>query len=126
VKRSAGKILEGQNAGETVEADHGDWYREMFGPSVTVGILKPSDLAGYRNQHVYIGQSKHTPMIKDAVRDVMPILFELLASGGDPWTVILVEERSPWLKILTPWSQGWGVLKSGVISCSTDPNNVDV
>ena len=84
VKRSVGKILEGQNAGETVEADHGDWYREMFGLSVTVGILKPSDLAGYRNQHVYIGQSMHTPMNNDAVRDVMPILFELLALEEHP------------------------------------------
>lgn len=79
VKKSIGKILTGENAGDTVDADHGDWYRELFAPSVAVGILKPSDLAGYRNQQVYIGQSKHTPVNKDGVRDVMPLLFELLA-----------------------------------------------
>lgn len=139
VKRSIGKILEGQNAGEVAGAQHGDWYREMFGPSVTVGLLKPSDLAGYRNHQVYISQSKHTPINKDAVRDVMPILFELLefeehpgvravlghfffvythpymdgngrmgrflmnvmlASGGYPWTVIPVEERSTYMNAL--------------------------
>ena len=61
-----------------LDADHGDWYRALFGPSVAVGILRPSDLAGYRNNQVYIGQSKHTPVNKDAVRDVMPLLFELL------------------------------------------------
>lgn len=78
VKESIAKILNGQNAGTIVDADHGDWYRALFGPSVAVGILRPSDLAGYRNNQVYIGQSKHTPVNKDAVRDVMPLLFELL------------------------------------------------
>ena len=72
------KILNGQNAGTIVDSDHGDWYRALFGPSVAGGILRPSDLAGYRNNQVYIGQSKHTPVNKDAVRDVMPLLFELL------------------------------------------------
>ena len=43
-----------------------------------VGLLKVSDLAGYRNGQVYISQSKHTPINKDGVRDVMPLLFELL------------------------------------------------
>jgi hypothetical protein len=78
VKESIRKILEGENAGKVVDLEHGDWYRELFGPSVAVGLLKPSDLAGYRNSQVYIGQSKHTPLNKDAVRDVMPLLFELI------------------------------------------------
>ena len=47
---------------------------------VTTGILKPSDLAGYRNAQVYIGQSKHTLINVNGVRDVMPLLFDLLAS----------------------------------------------
>jgi hypothetical protein len=78
VKESIRKILNGENGGKVVDADHGDWYRELFGPSVTVGLLRPSDLAGYRNNQVFISQSKHTPINKDAVRDVMPVLFELL------------------------------------------------
>jgi Fic family protein len=78
VEQSIGKILEGENAGEIVEADHRQWYRELFGPSITAGILKPADLAGYRNHQVYIGQSKHVPLNREAVRDAMPTLFELL------------------------------------------------
>lgn len=78
VKESVIRILEGENAGKVVDNDHGDWYRELFAPSVAVGLLKASDLAGYRNIQVYIGQSKHTPVNKDGVRDVMPLLFELL------------------------------------------------
>ncbi|MFX4493710.1 Fic family protein, partial [Acinetobacter baumannii] len=54
------------------------WYRELFAPSVTAGLLKASDLAGYRNHQVYIGNSKHTPLNKEAVREAMPTLFELL------------------------------------------------
>lgn len=84
VKESVIQILNGKNAGEVVDTDHGDWYRELFAPSVTVGLLKASDLAGYRNIQVYIGQSKHTPINKDGVRDVMPLLFELLADEQDP------------------------------------------
>lgn len=78
VEKSILKILEGENPGAVVDSDHGDWYRELFSPSVTAGILQPSDLAGYRTGQVFIGQSKHVPMPKEAVRDVMPILFELL------------------------------------------------
>jgi len=84
VKKSIHKILDGNNAGKVADAEHGDWYRELFGPSVTVGLLKPSDLAGYRNHQVYIGQSKHTPVNKDGVRDVMPLLFELLEAEKHP------------------------------------------
>jgi hypothetical protein len=78
VKESIKRILKGENAGIVVDDEHGDWYRELFAPSVAVGLLRPSDLAGYRNNQVYIGQSKHTPIDKDGVRDVMPLLFELL------------------------------------------------
>lgn len=78
VKDSVVKILKGENAGEVVDSEHRDWYRELFAPSVNVGVLSPSDLAGYRTSQVYIGKSKHTPLNKDGVRDVMPLLFELL------------------------------------------------
>lgn len=78
VKISINRILGEENAGRVTDEEHGDWYRELFAPSVATGILKPSDLAGYRNAQVYIGQSKYTPINKDGVRDVMPLLFELL------------------------------------------------
>jgi hypothetical protein len=83
VKSSIKKILEGGNAGEVVDDDHGDWYRELFAPSVTAGLLKPADLAGYRNNQVYIKGSMHTPLNPDAIRDAMPALFELLKEESE-------------------------------------------
>ena len=56
----------------------------MFAPSVTAGILKPSDLAGYRNNDVFISQSRHVPPDPDSVRDAMPTLFELLEEETEP------------------------------------------
>ncbi|MEL6975105.1 MAG: Fic family protein [Bacteroidota bacterium] len=78
VKGSIEKILDGANPGKVADRDHSDWYRELFAPSVAAGILKPSDLAGYRTNQVYIAQSMYVPLNKDAVRDAMPVLFELL------------------------------------------------
>ncbi|MDE0478055.1 MAG: Fic family protein [Gammaproteobacteria bacterium] len=80
---SVEKILAGQNAGQVIDHDHGDWYREMFAPGVAVGIHKPADLAGYRNGPVYIRRSRHVPPSKGAVRDVMPALFDLLKQETD-------------------------------------------
>ena len=56
----------------------------MFAPGVTAGILKPSDLAGYRNNDVFISQSRHVPPDPDSVRDAMPTLFELLEEETEP------------------------------------------
>jgi hypothetical protein len=84
VKDSVVKVLAGENAGETAERDHAQWYRQLFSPSVTAGILKPADLAGYRNGPVYIRKSMHVPPNREAVRDLMPALFELLTGEPDP------------------------------------------
>jgi len=61
-----------------VDNDHRAWYRELFAPSVVAGILKATDLAGYRTQQVYIRGSMHTPLNTEALRDAMPVLFDLL------------------------------------------------
>ncbi len=78
VKNSIHKIFDGDNAGKVVSIDHEQWYREMFAPSVSAGILKPSDLAGYRNNHVYIARSRHIPIHKEALPEAMEVFFELL------------------------------------------------
>jgi hypothetical protein len=83
VKESIKKILAGENAGEVADIDHGDWYRELFAPSVVAGLIKPADLAGYRNNQVYIKGSMHTPLNPDAVRDAIPALFELLRTEDE-------------------------------------------
>lgn len=83
VKESIKKILEGDNAGQVVSNEHGSWYRQMWMPFVTTGILKASDLIGYRRSQVYIRGSKHIPLNPDAVSDAMSVLFELLTEEPD-------------------------------------------
>ena len=78
VKESVKKIMTGDNPGEIVDNDHRIWYRELFAPSVAAGLLKVSDLAGYRTHQVYIRGSQHTPLNPEAVRNAMPVLLELL------------------------------------------------
>lgn len=80
VEQSIKKVLGGENAGRVADRDHATWYRELFGPSVAAGILRASDLAGYRNTPVYIRRSMHTPPNIEAVRELMPALFDLLES----------------------------------------------
>jgi len=84
VKGSIKNILSGKNGGQIVDNDHTNWYRELFTPSVAVGILKPSDLAGYRNNQVYIKGSMHTPLNPEAVRDAIPAFFDLLKEEPEP------------------------------------------
>lgn len=49
VKMSFVRIQNGDNPGQIIAADHGNWYRELFGPGVTAGLLRPADLARYRS-----------------------------------------------------------------------------
>lgn len=83
VRGSVKKCLESQNSGQVADQDHSAWYRELFAPSTTAGLIKLSDLAGYRNAPVYIRRSMHVPPSPEAVRDAMPTLFELLESETD-------------------------------------------
>ncbi|HEN47496.1 MAG TPA: cell filamentation protein Fic, partial [Mizugakiibacter sp.] len=84
VRESIRKVLCRENPGSVVDDDHRIWYREMFGPSVTAGILKPADLAGYRNDRVHIRRSMHVPPSCKAVRDAMPAFFDLLREETEP------------------------------------------
>ena len=78
VLKSLKKVLAGKNPGQVADDDHGNWYRALFSASVGAGLLKPRDLAGYRNDQVYIRASMHVPLNHDALKDAMPEFFELL------------------------------------------------
>ncbi|TVQ01840.1 MAG: cell filamentation protein Fic [Balneolaceae bacterium] len=78
VKSSVKKVLDGKNPGVVADVEHGNWYRELFAPSVTAGMIKASDLAGYRSDQVWIQNSMHVPPGSAAVRDMMPAFFDLL------------------------------------------------
>jgi hypothetical protein len=84
VKASVEKVLKGENAGKVADRDHAEWYRALFSPSVTVGLIKAADLAGYRTGPVFIRNSHHVPPSREAVRDMMPLLFELLTEEKEP------------------------------------------
>lgn len=84
VQESVRRVLRRENAGLVADEDHRTWYRELFAPSVGVGLLKPADLAGYRNGQVYIRKSMHVPLNPEAVRDAMPAFFDLLREETDP------------------------------------------
>ena len=92
VKKSVEKVLKKQNSSTVAGDDHADWYAQLFRPSVTAGILRPGDLAGYRNGPVYIRNSLHAPPSREAVRDMMPVLFELLSTEEDA-AVRVVRQR---------------------------------
>jgi hypothetical protein len=80
VQTSLRRTLAQENPGEVARADHGAWFRALFGPSVEAGILAAADLAGYRNGPVYIKNAAHVPPPREAVREMMPTLFDLLAT----------------------------------------------
>jgi len=84
VQESVRRVLKGENPGAVAEKDHAAWYREMFAPGVTAGLLRPADLAGYRNGPVYIRRSMHVPPNCEAVRDLMPAFFDLLREETEP------------------------------------------
>ena len=84
VKQDLVRLIKGENAGTVFRNALPRWYQALFSPSVQAGILKASDLAGYRNDQVFIRGALHIPLSKEAVRDCMPVLFELLEAETEP------------------------------------------
>ncbi|TGV15186.1 Fic family protein [Mesorhizobium sp. M8A.F.Ca.ET.173.01.1.1] len=84
VKDAVAAIIDGAPAGNLTRDAHREWYRELFAPSVSAGILKASALAGYRNHPVYLKGSSHVPPRVEAVLDGMDALFDLLEAEADP------------------------------------------
>lgn len=77
VKKTVSKLAFGSNPG-VVREDHHDWHQALFTPFVQAGILKASDLAGYRNGPVAINGSQHVPPPDSALMDSMTTLFDLI------------------------------------------------
>jgi hypothetical protein len=84
VKEGLVRAIEGENPGTVFRQALPRWYQALFSPSVQAGILKASDLAGYRNDQVFIRGALHVPLSKEAVRECMPVLFELLEAESEP------------------------------------------
>ncbi len=84
VRGAVSEIVGGGNAGALIRESHRDWYRELFQPCVTAGLIEASALAGYRNDAVFLRGSRHVPPRWEAVRDAMPALFDLLEAETEP------------------------------------------
>jgi len=84
VKKGVEKVIAGENATALVRAVHNDWYRELFQPSVTAGLLEAGSLAGYRNTPVFLRGSRYVPPRWEAVRDAMPAFFNLMEKEPEP------------------------------------------
>jgi hypothetical protein len=78
VKQSVQRVLSNENPGAVADRDHAEWYRQMFAPSVTAGLVRAGSLAGYRDGQVYIRNSMHVPLPSHAVGDAMPVFFDML------------------------------------------------
>jgi fido (protein-threonine AMPylation protein) len=84
VKKGVEKVIAGENPAALARAVHNDWYRELFQPSVTAGLIEAGVLAGYRNTPVYLRGSRYVPPRWEAVRDAMPAYFDLLEKEPEP------------------------------------------
>lgn len=84
VRAAVGEIISGGDAVSVVHKGHLAWYRELFQPCVAVGLTAASALAGYRSDAVFLRRSRNVPPRREAVRDAMPALFDLLESETEP------------------------------------------
>ena len=84
VKHDLVRAMKGENAGAVFRQALPRWSQALFSPSVQDRIVKASGLAGYRNDQVFIRGALHVALSKEAVRECMPVLFELLQAESGP------------------------------------------
>jgi Fic/DOC family len=77
-KSSIKQIFDDKAIADVLKQDFQLWYRNLFPPSVRAGILTTDRLIGYREDRVFIKNSRHTPPQKDGVVDAMEALFDCL------------------------------------------------
>ena len=98
--------IAGDDPAALARAAHQDWYRELCQPSVAVGLIPASALAGYRNGPVFLRGSRHVPPRWEAVRDAMPTFFDLLEGETEPSVKAVLGH---WLfGYIHPWADGNG------------------
>jgi len=84
VKKEVEKVIGGENPAALARTTHNGWYRELFQPCVTAGLLEPGALAGYRNVPVSLRGSRYIPPRWESVRDAMPAFFDVLEKEPEP------------------------------------------
>lgn len=83
LKQSVASALEGEDPAKMYVKNHQNWHFQLFEPCIRAGIIKASDLVGYRTHQVYIRNSMHVPLNPDAVLDAMTALSALMQEEQD-------------------------------------------
>lgn len=83
LKQSVAAALVGQDPAQMYVKSHQSWHFQLFEPCIRAGIIKASDLVGYRTYQVYIRNSMHVPLNPDAVLDAMTALSTLMQEEPD-------------------------------------------
>lgn len=97
VKETINKMVSAKDPINILHSYFSKWYLALFSPAVTAGIISAEQLAGFRNQPVYIRNAMHIPPPYSAVRDCMETLFECLSN----------EENAAVKAVLTHWLIGF-------------------
>lgn len=83
LKQSVTSAFEGEDPAKMYVKNHQNWHFQLFEPCTRAGIIKASDLVGYRAHQVYIRDSMHVPLNPDAVLDAMTALSTLMQEEQD-------------------------------------------
>lgn len=83
LKQSVADALAGEDPARMYVKNHQRWHFELFEPCMRAGIIKASDLVGYRTHQVYIRNSMHVPLGPAAVLDAMTALSSLMQEEPD-------------------------------------------
>ena len=78
LRDSIASVFAGKDPAEVYAKEHQAWHFQLFEPCVRAGIIKASDLVGYRTHQVYIRNAMHVPLNPDAVLDAMTTLSALM------------------------------------------------
>ena len=83
LKQSVADSLAGEDPAKMYVKSHQGWHFQLFEPCIRAGIIKASDLVGYRTHQVYIRNSMHVPLNPDTVLDAMTALSSLMQEEPD-------------------------------------------
>jgi Fic family protein len=84
VKNTINQMMNSNSPIAVLQKEFSSWYLALFSPAVKAGIVPVEQLAGFRNQAVYIRNATHIPPPYNAVMDCMETLFTCLKDEEAP------------------------------------------